>query len=653
MDSLALRDALARLAVNHRWTWSDSLRRLWEQLEGGRLSRHPIVLVNEITSERLLDLLEDHETMAVVTAEVAALDAMLGDGFAEPEIAYFSPEFGLSDVIPQYSGGLGILAGDHLKAASDLDLPLVGVGLFYRQGFFRQRIENGKQAEDYPTVTAESLGAIDTEATVRVPLPGRVVVARVWRMDVGRIRLVLLDTDVAENSASDRKITDRLYSGDRRHRLEQELVLGVGGVRALAALGWDVAVFHLNEGHAGFLVLELMDRGLKGGDLATAVDQVRPRLVFTTHTPVPAGIDRFQKPLIEPYLQVWADRWAVPVKDIWALGADPKDADRFFNMAALGLRLASGANGVSKMHGGVSRDLFAGVGTGDDITSVTNGVHARTWVASSTQSAFDQVLGEQWAAGDPEAWDRILTLSDTAIGELRHSGARHLSELLSDRTGHVLDPDSLVVGFARRFATYKRATLLFRHMERFAAMLADDERPIHFVFAGKAHPADTPGKKLLAEIAAFAESPAANGRFTFIPDYGIGIARVMYEGCDIWLNTPVQPREASGTSGEKAALNGGLNCSILDGWWAEMFDGRNGWAIPTSSAADPRRRDREEAAAALDTLDAIITEYYGDRAGFADRIRHAWHSLGPQVTAARMVGEYRDRIYVPALSRAR
>jgi starch phosphorylase len=641
------------LAANHRWIWSDSLRGLWEQLEGGRLTCHPVVLVAEITSEQLADLLEDHEAMAVVTAELAALDAMLGDGLADPQIAYFSPEFGLSDVIPQYSGGLGILAGDHMKAASDLSLPLVGVGLFYRQGFFRQRIEKGKQAEDYPTTDAESLGAVNTGKTVRVPLPGREVVARVWRMDIGRVRLLLLDTDVKSNSAADRKITDRLYSGDRRHRLEQELVLGVGGVRALAAFRWDVSVYHLNEGHAGFLVLELMDRSINGGNLAAAVEQVRPGLVFTTHTPVPAGIDRFGKSLIKPYLQVWADRWSIPIQEIWALGADPVDKDRYFNMAALGLRLASDANGVSKLHGEVSRELFAGVGIGDNITSVTNGVHARTWVSAAAQALFDEVLGEQWTTGDPEPWDRILTLEDSAISDLRHQGARNLSALVSDRTGHMLDPDSLVVGFARRFATYKRATLLFHHMERLTKMLADDERPIHFVFAGKAHPADTPGKKLLAEIAAFAESSPANGRFTFIPDYGIGIARVMYEGCDIWLNTPVRPREASGTSGEKAALNGGLNCSILDGWWAEMFDGRNGWAIPTSDVATPKSRDRHEAAATLDTLEAILAEYHGDRAAFTDRIRHAWHSLGPKVTATRMVAEYRDRIYGPALSRAR
>ena len=653
MDSLALRDALARLAANHRWTWSDSLRGLWEHLGEGRLTRHPIVVIDEISSDRLNALLDDHELMALITAEMAALDAMIGDGFTEPQIAYFSPEFGLSDVIPQYSGGLGILAGDHMKAASDLGLPLVGVGLFYRQGFFSQRIKNGAQAEDYPTVTAEGLGAIDTGATVRVPLPGRDVAARVWRMDVGRVRLLLLDTDMAENTPADRKITDRLYSGDRRHRLEQELVLGVGGVRALDAFGWDISVFHLNEGHAGFLVLELLERHLNGGDLAAAADRVRPGLVFTTHTPVAAGIDRFEQHLIAPYLQVWADRWTVPVTEIWALGADPVDTNRYFNMAALGLRLASGANGVSQMHGEVSRALFGGVGIGDDITSVTNGVHARTWVSAETQSAFDSVLGDQWPTGDPDAWDRIDSLSDAAIGALRHTGALRLSELMFDRTGHVLDPDVLVVGFARRFATYKRATLLFHHMERLTRMLADDERPIHFVFAGKAHPADGPGKQLLAEIAAFAESSAANGRFTFIPDYGIGIARVMYHGCDIWLNTPIRPREASGTSGEKAALNGGLNCSILDGWWAEMFDGENGWTIATSDAADPSRRDREEAAAALDTLDEILAEYYGDPAAFVSRIRHAWRSLGPRVTAERMVAEYRDRIYAPALTRAR
>jgi len=652
MDSLALRDALARLAVNHRWTWSSPLRKMWGDLNGGVLDRHPVTIVRDLTLGRLEELLGRADVVDLVAAETDLLDEMMA-ATTPPRVAYFSPEFGLSDVVPQYSGGLGILAGDHLKAASELGMSLVGVGLFYREGFFRQRLAHGTQAEDYPPVDPKELGAVDTGVTVTVPMPGRSVVCRVWHMDVGRTRLVLLDSDVAANSAADRRITDRLYSGNRGHRLDQEMILGVGGTRALSALGWDLPVYHLNEGHAGFLVLELIDRAIADGDLDAAVASVRPGLVFTTHTPVPAGIDRFERPLIEPYLAVWAQHWGVPIDRVWALGADPVDTNEYFNMAAFGLRTASEANGVSKLHGEVSRQLFAGVGIGDEIMSITNGVHARTWVAGHTQRVFDRVLGPDWALGSAEAWNRVDDLSDGAISTLRRDGSVKLAEVVAARTGQTLDPDALVVGFARRFATYKRSTLLFKHAERLAALLADDDRPVHFVFAGKAHPADRPGKKLLSQVVAFAESPEANGRFTFIPDYGIEIARRMYDGCDIWLNTPVRPREASGTSGEKAALNGGLNCSILDGWWAEMYDGGNGWDIPASAATNVERRDREESAAALDRIDTILSEYHGERAAFLARIRHSWRSLGPQVTATRMVAEYRDGMYARALARVR
>lgn len=629
------------------------MRRLWARLDGGKLDRHPVAIVADVPTDELEALLADDETMALVADELTYLDELFVDGTTAPQIAYFSPEFGISDVVRQYSGGLGILAGDHLKAASDMGLPLVGVGMFYRQGYFRQAITGGHQEEFYPIVEPESLGAQSTGITVHVPMPGREVAAQVWSMSVGRTQLLLLDTDVDENSADDRKITDRLYGGDRLHRLEQEMVLGVGGTRALSAMGWDVPVYHLNEGHAGFLVMELIDRAIEDSDLASAIAKVRRGLVFTTHTPVPAGIDRFDRQLILPYLEIWAERWGVPATEIWELGADATDTKGRFNMAAFALRLATSANGVSELHGEVSRELFAGVGVGDEITSITNGVHARTWVSEDTQSVFDRILGPGWAMGDAESWDRVDSLSDTAVGALRHIGALNLSQLVADRTGRMVDPDALIVGFARRFAAYKRSTLLFQHAERLANMLADNERPIHFVFAGKPHPADPLGKELLAEVVEFAGSAAANGRFTFIPDYSISIAQAMYEGSDIWLNTPIRPREASGTSGEKSALNGGLNCSILDGWWAEMYDGRNGWAIATSDAAEPARRDREESAATFDVLNLILDEYHGDPAAFVSRIRHGWKSLGPRVTAARMVAEYRQQIYMPALSRAR
>ncbi|NND02296.1 MAG: alpha-glucan family phosphorylase [Acidimicrobiia bacterium] len=648
MDSIALRDALTRLALSHRWTWSPELRRVFASLDGGELNRHPIAIVGDATTDALDVALGDTEIMELVSSAIEHLD---GADEVTRTIAYFSPEFGVSGVIPQFSGGLGILAGDHLKAASDLNLPLAAVGLFYHEGFFRQSIEDGVQAERYPAMTAEEIGAVDTGHVVQVPMPERDVHARVWRMDIGSTPLLLLDTDLAANSAADRKITNRLYGGDRRHRLEQELLLGVGGVRALRAVGWPISVYHLNEGHAGFLVLALIDETIEDEGLAVALQSIKKGLVFTTHTPVPAGIDRFDRSLITPYLEVWSERWDVDLADLWELGADPERVGKF-NMAAMGLRTASAANGVSKLHGEVSRKLFAGVGIGDEIGHITNGVHARTWVSEDNQAVFDRVLGSGWSEGSVQSWNKVDALTDAAVGALRHIGSLRLSQMVQDAVGARINPEALVVGFARRFATYKRATLLFNELDRLQAMLNDDDRPIHFVFAGKAHPADVPGKALLAKVVEFANSEESNGRFTFVPDYGIDIARHMYEGSDVWLNTPVRPREASGTSGEKAALNGGLNCSILDGWWAEMFDGQNGWAIPASEAEDPLVRDAAEAAATLDVLDAILAEYHDSPVEFVGRIRHAWRTLGPQVTAARMVSDYRDEIYGPALQRA-
>jgi starch phosphorylase len=601
--------------------------------------------------EQLAGLLADGAMLERIGIEIADLDRALADP-AIPTIAYCSPEFGIDALVPQYSGGLGVLAGDHLKASSDRGIPLTGVGLFYRHGYFDQAITDGCQTETYTTVDPTEVGAVDTGVVVWVPLPDREVAARVWRLDVGRVPLLLLDTEVEANGEEDRVIGDCLYGGDRRHRLDQEMVLGVGGARALAALGWDVPVHHLNEGHAGFIVFELIDRGIEGGDLASAVELIRLGLVFTTHTPVPAGIDRFHRDLILPYLEPWADRWGVPVEEIWAIGQDPEDED-LFNMAALTLRLASHANGVSRLHGEVSRGLFAGVGIGESIASITNGVHARTWVGPDIQATFDEVLGPAWSGGDVEMWDRVGEIDDDRIARVRAAANRRLADLVATATGAPLDPDSLIVGFARRFAPYKRATLLLRDPDRLHRLLADETRPVHFIFAGKAHPQDEMGKALVAEIVGYSVSDSARQRFTFLPGYDMNIARTLVQGCDIWLNNPIRPREASGTSGQKAVLNGGLNCSILDGWWAEMYDGANGWAIPASDEEDPEARDAIESASTFDTLASILETYHTDRPRFHDRIRHSWRTLGPRVTAARMIRDYESEVYVPALDRAR
>lgn len=633
-------EGLLRLASNHRWTWVESARALLDSLPTASRDLHPHAAVSAMQPAQLDALLGDDEIVARLEAELADLDA-IGDTVS-PRIAYCSPEFGLSARLPQYSGGLGVLAGDHLKAASDAGLPLVGVGLFYHEGFFRQVIDGGRQAERYVELDLAEMGAHDTGHVVRVPLPGREVNARVWVLDVGRVPLVLLDTDVDGNEPSDRAIGDRLYSGDRRHRLEQEMVLGVGGARALAALGWDPPLFHLNEGHAGFVALEMIDRLIVDGDLEAAASKLRDGLVFTTHTPVPAGIDRFERHLIEPYLGSWAERWGVPVETVWELGADPTDAGHF-NMAALTLRLCRTANGVSDLHGEVSRLLFAGVGCGDEITHVTNGVHARTWVGAHAQGLFDDIAGPAWDRGEPAAWESIAGMDEDRLAGMRRAGTERLGALVHEITGHVVDPDALVIGFARRFAPYKRATLVLEHGEELASLLDDADRPVHFLYAGKAHPMDEPGKALLARIVGYSNSRGPEGGFTFIPGYDMDIARLLVEGCDIWLNTPIRPREASGTSGQKAALNGGLNCSILDGWWAEMFDGENGWAIPESETDEDR--DTVEAKATLASIASIADEYHGDRAAFNGKVRHAWRTLGPKVTAARMLRDYETTVY--------
>jgi glycogen phosphorylase len=662
-----LRSALNALSSNLRWSWNPRTAAIFSGIAetvgaahtaGG--DRHPVQVVAALDDQQLSELASDDLLVATVAEQLAELEGELATAVESPEIVYYSPEFGISELVPQYSGGLGILAGDHVKAASDIGLSLGAVGLFYREGFFRQDVHGGEQIERYETYEPAGLGCVDTGVVVDVPIGDRLVAAVVWRMAVGRIPLLLLDTDLGRNSRDDRKITDRLYSGDRRHRLEQELVLGVGGARAVAALGWTPGVHHLNEGHAGFIGFELLDRELTDGapTIAAAVTDIRPHVLFTTHTPVPAGIDRFDRALIEPHLRPWSERWEARVSELLELGRDPEEGLDVFNMAALCLRIAEGANGVSKLHGEVSRELFAAVPGGERITSVTNGVHARTWVDPLRQELFDEVLGTGWANGDDDAWSWASSLDPERLRSVRRSTRAPLAELVRERTGATIDPDALVIGFARRFATYKRATLLLRHPEALAELLADDDRPVHLVFAGKAHPADGLGKELLAEVVAHGGSAAANGRFTFVPDYDMAVARAMYAGCDVWLNTPVRPHEASGTSGEKAALNGVLNCSIRDGWWAEMSDGRNGWDIALSTSTDPEQRDDEESATTLSLLGTIAAEFHADGRGepsdeWLQRMCHAWATLGPQVTSARMVRDYDRLLYAPMLAATR
>ena len=541
-------------------------------------------------------------------------------------IAYFSPEFGLSADLPQYSGGLGVLAGDHLKAAADMGLPIVGVGLFYDHGYFHQRLDDaGWQLEEFPPLDPATLPLSPVDARISVELAGEVVEAEVWRYDVGSVPLFLLHVD---------GVTDRLYGGDIEHRLRQEIVLGVGGIRLLTALGIGAEVFHSNEGHAGFLTLERIREAIAGEGLSfdEAIERVRPAGIFTTHTPVPAGIDRFPRPLMERYFGAWAAQCGVDTDRLMALGHFPGEApDAPFNMAVLGLRLSGRANAVSELHADVSREMFAALDV--RIDAITNGVHVPTWAPHHPS---------------PE-------LSDRDLWSVRSAGRRRLVDIVRSRAGVDLDPGVLTLGFARRFAGYKRATLLLSQPERLEALLLSADRPVQLVFAGKAHPADNEGKELIQRVVQFARRAEVRLRMAFVEDYDIAVGRCFYEGSDVWLNTPRRPHEACGTSGMKAVLNGGLHCSVLDGWWDEMYDGTNGWAIPSfDSEADVSYRDHLEATALFDLLEGEIVPlfYARDDAGlphgWLDMVRTSLRSLSRRVTAERMLGEYVEALYEPA-----
>ncbi len=698
--------ALGELALNLRWSWYTPTRQLFASIDPERwesVRRDPVRLLSALSRTELERLAADEAFVARVQAAKEDLDSYLGarqwyQDFAERTegapgaIAYFSPEYGITEVLPQYSGGLGILAGDHLKAASDLGVPIVGVGLFYKTGYFQQSLNrDGWQQEDYPVLDPQGLPLYllreedGSPVTITLAMPGgRELNAHVWRAQVGRVPLLLLDSDVPGNDEAMRNLTDRLYGGAGEQRLQQEMLLGIGGVRALRA--WsrltgaaDPEVFHTNEGHAGFLGIERISEltQSEGMSFDEAIEAARAGTVFTTHTPVPAGIDRFDAQLVRLYLGDDQALPGIPTDQLLALGAETYEGgkDGIFNMAVMGLRLAKRANGVSQLHGEVSREMFDGLWPGFDdlevpITSITNGVHAPTWVDDKVYELARDYLG----GGDVEAndrWDQIgdvpgdriwatkrelrAQLVDEVRRRLRESWLkRGASEAELGWTDSVLDPDVLTIGFARRVPTYKRLTLMLRDPERLKALLTDPERPIQLVIAGKSHPADETGKQLIQQMVRFADDPEVRHRIVFLPNYDIGMAKDLYPGCDVWLNNPLRPFEACGTSGMKAALNGGLNLSILDGWWDEWFDGENGWAIPTADGVeDPDRRDDIEAAALYDLIENHVTTLFYDRDAddlpqrWIGMLRHTMSTLGPKVLATRMVRDYTEQLYTP------
>jgi starch phosphorylase len=662
--------------------------------------RDPVAMLGMFSPEELEGFAADSRFVARVTAAAADLHDYLTkpqwyqqQESAPAGIAYFSPEFGITAALPQYSGGLGILAGDHLKSASDLGVPIIGVGLLYQYGYFKQSLSrDGWQQETYPVLDPNELPLTllrDTDGTpahVRVGLPGgRTLTAQIWRAQVGRVPLLLLDSQVEENDQDARGITDRLYGGTGEHRLQQEMLLGIGGVRALRQ--WtritgvpEPSVYHTNEGHAGFLGLERIREHVAdhGMTFDQALEAVRAGTVFTTHTPVPAGIDRFGRDTIEVYFGRDNAVDGVPVDRILALGVEsfPGGDPEVFNMAVMGLRLAQRANGVSQLHGVVSRHMFEGLWHGFDaeevpIGSITNGVHAPTWTGQRMLELTDRYLGPESETGTRN-WENITEIPSGEIWQVRRQLRAALVEEVRTRlrsswakrgaspaelgwVDSVLDPDVLTIGFARRVPTYKRLTLMLRDPDRLRALLLDPRQPVQLIVAGKSHPADDHGKGLIQQMVRFADDPAVRHRIAFLPNYDIAMAQALYPGCDVWLNNPLRPFEACGTSGMKAALNGGLNLSILDGWWDEWYDGENGWAIPTADGIDdPDHRDDLEAAALYELIETSVAPrfYERDAEGLPQRwiqmVRHTLATLGPKALATRMVADYVRTLYVPA-----
>ena len=702
---------LTDLAANLRWAWDQPTEELfrwadpdaWEEV-----GRNPVALLGGLSPERAETLVDDAAFLSQLAEVHADLKRYLSrPRWAQshkpqpPRIAYFSPEFGISHAMQTYSGGLGVLAGDHLKAASDLGLDLVGVGLLYRHGYFRQHLDaDGWQQERYPDLNPFSLPLQLLErdgapVLIEVRLAERSVACQLWKAEVGRIPLLLLDTDLPYNAPEDRVVTDKLYGGDVEHRLRQEIVLGVGGARALdraAQLGelgpdWQdggAEIFHSNEGHAGFLQLERIRRLVASGGLGfdEAVESARSAVLFTTHTPVPAGIDVFAGHMMQRYFSDFAVECGVTLDHLMTVGQITGEGlSGSFNMAVMGLRLSAAANGVSELHGRVSRRMFAALWPGvtvDEVpvTSVTNGVHAATWTGPEMTAVYDRHLALDWAH-NPSAWKRVGDIGDDVLWRARGRARERLVQRVRtwvrtarERRGEssgslawtdeIFDPDALTIGFARRFAEYKRGTLLLRQPERLNALLNATDRPVQFVFAGKAHPRDDIGKDIIRQLVHYSSDPQIRTRMVVVSDYDMELASVLYQGVDVWLNNPRRPHEACGTSGEKAVLNGALHCSTLDGWWDEMFDGDNGFAIGAAEDnPDTAQQDTADAQSLFELLErTVVPTFYERTEGplprrWLARVRHSLETLGPRVLATRMVREYVDQLYVPLAERSR
>ena len=698
-------EPLRTIAHNLWWTWRPEATNLFRRLDHDlwrSCGHNPVLMLSLVEQEKLEKAAADPTFIHALKQALTALEGHIAKpGWFQqsyPEftnnsehfrVAYFCAEFGLTECFQIYSGGLGILAGDHLKSASELGLPLVGVGLLYRHGYFHQYVSaDGWQQETYPELDPASQPVsrvVDNngeQVCVEVEIQGRPVTVAVWKVEVGRVPLYLLDTNRPENDPADREITRNLYGGDVETRIKQEIVLGIGGVRALDAVGENITVYHMNEGHSAFLALERIrqHRAQFGVSFEEAREAAAAQHVFTTHTPVPAGIDRFSPDLVDSYLGHMLDGIGLDRDGLLSLGRENVyDKNEFFSMAVLALRTSQFHNGVSKLHGTVSREMWQRiwpqVPVGDvPIGHVTNGVHNRTWISPELRELFDRHLGWAWQEdpADHSVWQDVFEIPDEELWTIhsrkreelvawaRRKVRRQLEARGSNaeqvrRVDGLLDPNALTIGFARRFATYKRATLLLRDRDRLHKLLSDDARPVQFLIAGKSHPADGPGKELIREIVRYADESGNRDRILFLGDYDMEVGRRLVQGCDIWLNTPVRGMEASGTSGMKAAMNGVLNVSILDGWWDEAFANDLGFAIGRGeSYDDTETADSIESRALFDLLERqIIPEFFGrDTAGipraWVDRMKRCIATLTPGFNTNRMVGDYTTQYYMPA-----
>lgn len=696
---------LLELAYDFWWCWQPDVIQLFRRMDPelwDRTNHNPVLMLGSMQQDRFIQMNNDEGFIAQLDRLVERLRSYHKEqawftkthgSTDQPKIAYFSAEYGLDECLAIYSGGLGILAGDHLKSASELGIPLIGVGLLYQKGYFKQYLNpDGWQQETYPINDFFNLplnlvhGADGKPLRVSMEFPGRQVHAQVWQVRVGRIRLMLLDTNIAENAPPDRAITDELYGGDKVHRLQQEIVLGIGGMRMLMALGWDCLATHLNEGHSAFCTLERI-RVLVNEHklpLCQAFELIRKSTVFTTHTPVPAGIDEFPEPLMREYFANYARALGMTWHDFMALGRlTESDGTHSFNMARLALNLSYRTNGVSKLHGEVSRRMWH-YGWPDlpleetPIASVTNGIHSRSWLSYEMSELFDRYLGPAWVnkPADQTIWERVNDIPDEELWRtherrrerlvafarrrlMAQLKARGATEHEVRQAAEVLDPTALTIGFARRFATYKRATLLFRNHERLAGILSNPEQPIQIIIAGKAHPQDHEGKELIKEIIHFASNDPARRHVVFLENYDMNIARQLVQGVDLWLNTPRRPMEACGTSGMKVVFNGGLNLSILDGWWAEIFNREVGWAIGSGEDyTDWALQDQVEANMLYHLLEDEVAPLFYDRGadglprGWITKMRSSMRMICPEMNANRMVREYTERFYLPAIADA-